>query len=392
MDDDKASGDSLVRARNVTALLAAQAARIEALRELPADVVSALHEARLFRLALPRTLDGDEADLATLAQAAEIVAAADASTAWCLGQAAGCAMAAAYLRPDVARRVFGPSHAVLAWGAGAQGKAVAVDGGYRVTGSWMFASGSRHATWLGGHSKVFEVDGRPRLRADGRQLERTALFTREKARIDDNWQVVGLRGTGSDGYAVADLFVPDEETLDREGPSERRETGTLFRFSGSLVYAAPFAGVMLGIARGSLNDLMVLATAKTPRGTASSLRDSPIFQSQTAQMEARLRAARTYHLQALTEVWNAVAAGQDLTLQRRIDMRLAATYAMNEGLEVVTAAYRAAGQNAIFDANPFERRLRDALAASQQVQARPTHFVTAGRCLLGLPPDTTMFL
>lgn len=386
------ANDCVVRARSVTEALRVAAGRIETARELPPDVLDALHAARLFRLLLPRSLDGDELDPMRLAQVTEVIAAADASTAWCLGQAAGCAMAAAFLEPRVAHQIFGPRDAVLAWGAGAQGRAVAVEGGYRVTGTWTFASGLHNATWLGGHSKVFEADGRPRLRADGRQLERTALFLRDKATIHDVWQVMGLRGTGSDSYQVSDLFVPDEETIDREQPSELRETGTVYRFPGSLVYAAAFGGVMLGIARATLTDLANLAKAKTPRGASSSLLESPVFQTQFGQMEAKLRAARAYHLGTLSEVWDAVETTAGLTIQQRIDIRLASTHTINQGAEVVTQAYRAAGQTAIFDANPFERRLRDALSASQQLQARATHYLTAGRHLLGLPPDTMMFL
>lgn len=384
--------DCIARARSVVDALTAGAGRIEAARELPSDIVEALHTARLFRLLLPRMLGGDELDPAGLAQVTEIIAAADASAAWCIGQAAGCAMSAAFLAPDVAHRIFGPPNAVLAWGAGAQGKAIAVDGGYRVTGSWAFASGLHNATWLGAHCKVFEADGRPRLRADGRQMERTGLFPREKADVHDVWSVMGLQGTGSDSYAVTDFFVPDEETLDREDLEAQRQGGPVYRFPGSLVYAGAFGGVMLGIARGTVSDLLTLALSKTPRGAASSLREAPVFQTELARLEARLRAARAYHLQTLADVWGAIGGGEHLTLQQRIDIRLAATHAINEGVAIVTEAYRAAGQTAIFETNTFERRLRDALSASQQVQGRPTHYMTAGRHLLGLPPDTMMFL
>lgn len=384
--------DGPARARSVATSLIAGAPRIEAGRELPADIVAALHEARLFRLLLPRSVGGDECDLPTLAEVTSIIAAADASTAWCLGQGSGCAMSAAFLEPAAARQVFGPADAVLAWGAGAQGKAIATKDGYRVTGSWSFASGSRHATWLGGHCKVVEGDGRPRLRPDGRPAERTALFPRSTATIHDVWQVVGLKGTGSDSYDVTDLFVPAELTLDREDQDENRETGPLYRFTTTMAYAAAFGGVMLGIARGSLDDLRDLAMAKTPRGATSSMRESPVLQSDLARMEARLRAARALHLTTYREIWDHVASGGALALEHRVNARLAATHAINEGVQIVVEAYRAAGQTAIFEENPFERRLRDAMSAAQQVQGRPTHYMTVGRHLLGLPPDTMMFL
>ena len=384
--------DAIARARALQPLLRAAAARIEAARELTPDVVAAMHEARLFRLMLPRALGGEELDPVSLSQVTEAIAVGDASAAWCLGQGSGCAMSAAYLSPEAAQKVFGPANAALAWGAGAQGKAVATKGGYVVTGKWLFASGSRHATWLGGHCKVVEADGTPRLGPGGKQAERTALFRREQAKIDDVWHVMGLRGTGSDGYGVAELFVPEAETLNRDDPAERRELGATYKFPTTLAFAAAFGGVALGIARGALDDLLALAMDKTPRGARTSLRESPVFQSEAAELEGRWRGARAYLHAAVAEVWREAVRGGELTLDQRIAIRLAATTAINQATEVTAGAYRAAGATAIFNSQPFERRMRDAHAVSQQAQARVTHFETVGRHLLGLEPDTTMFL
>jgi hypothetical protein len=116
-------------------------------------------------------------------------------------------MTAAYLLPEVARVVFGDRRAVLAWGPGPDARAIAVDGGYRVTGTWSFASGCRHATWLGGHCPILTPDGAPRRRRDGRREERTMLFPAASAEIVDVWHVSGLRGTGSDVFTVSDLYV-----------------------------------------------------------------------------------------------------------------------------------------------------------------------------------------
>ncbi len=380
------------RARAVAEVLRTGTKRIEADREMPSDLLKALHDARLFRLLIPRSLGGEETDLGTLARVAEIIAAADASAAWCVGQGAGCAMSAAYVKPDVARRFFGSPDAVLAWGAGAAGKAVPVDGGYRITGKWDFASGSRHATMLGAHCKVAKEDGSPVLLANGRQAELTGLLPKAKAHIRDTWQVVGLKGTGSDSYDLDNLFIPADDVFIRDESYAIYETGTLFRFPAMNAYAGAFGGVMLGIARGTLADLKALAMTKTPRGASSSLRDNPVFQTELAVLEARFRAARVLHLTTLDEMWRAVDGGAPLTLELRVNARLAATHAINEGHEIVSKAYRAAGQTAVFETNPFEQRLRDANAAAQQVQGRPGHYTTVGRHLLGLAPDTMMFL
>jgi indole-3-acetate monooxygenase len=391
-DTPAATNPAIDRVSQVAPVVRAARQRIEAAREVPPDVMAALHDARMFRLLLPKWLGGDELDLATHAQVIETMAAADASTAWVMGQGAGCAMAAAFLEPAAAKRLFGPADAVLAWGAGIQGKATAVPGGYRVTGTWTFASGSRHATLLGGHSFIFEADGRPRLRADGRPLDRTLLFARSKATVHDIWHTVGLKGTGSDTFDVRDLFVPDDETIDREEPGELREKGTLYKFSASLAYGAGFGGLMLGIARGMLDDLRELALTKTQRGASVSLRESPVFHTDYAKLEAKWRAAQMYHLTTLREVWVDVERTGAITLAQRSDCKLASTWIINQGVEIATEAYRAAGQTAIFPANPFEQRMRDALSASQQTQARGTNYITTGRIMLGLEPDTVMFL
>ena len=369
-------------------LLREQAAAIERERALTVQVLEALHARELFRLSLPAHVGGYELPIPALATVTEIVAGADASTAWCLGQAFGCAMSAAFLDEDAAREVFGAPDAVLAWGAGAQGKAVATDGGYHVSGAWRFASGARHATWLGGHCKVHEADGSPRLHADGTQALRTALFARERATIADDWYVMGLRGTRSEGYAVEELFVESRLTLDRETPAECRLDATLYLFPTTNVYASVFSGVALGIARAMLDDLVALARTKSPRGARTSMRESPVIHTRLAELEARLGAARAYQRETIREVWTEVDATREITMAQRARIRLATTHAIDQATEVTEQVYRLAGATAIFEHGAFERRFRDAHAVSQQVQGRHTNFETVGRHMLGLDIET----
>jgi alkylation response protein AidB-like acyl-CoA dehydrogenase len=185
-------------------LITAHAARIEQEREIVPEVLAGLHDAQLFRLLIPKSCDGWEVEPAIFMQAIEELAKADGSTAWCVAQASGCSMAAAYVEPKVAHHIFGDARAVMAWGpVGPNAKAVAVEGGYRTSGSWSFASGIKHAGWLGCHCPVIEPDGTPRLGADGKPAERTVLIPKTSARIKDIWRVVGLKGTGSDNYTIA---------------------------------------------------------------------------------------------------------------------------------------------------------------------------------------------
>lgn len=393
MDGTEPEGDVLDRARRVGELLKAAAPRIEAASRLPEDVVAAMHDARMYRVLLPKSLGGDELDLATHAKVLQIIASCDASTAWTLSQGAGCSMSAAYMEPEAARRLFGPRDAVLAWGAGIQGKAVKVDGGYRVSGKWSFASGSGHATLIGAHSHIYEADGTtPVMRPDGKRADKTMLIPREKVRFHDVWNVIGLRGTASDTFDVDDVFVPADEAVERDVYSLCNESGSLYRCGTSLAYSVGFAALQTGIARAMLDALKELALTKTQRGAVSSLRDSAVFHTHYAKLEARYRAARAYLHAAASDVDDLAARTTEwLPFDARVDCRLATVHVMQEALEVIVEAYKAAGADAIFPSGPFERRLRDAMTASQQLQARVTNYTTTGRCLLGLEPDTKMF-
>ncbi len=291
----RASGrEHLARARALAKLIAGFADRIEEERRLPEPLLAALLEAGLYRLLLPRACAGGEIDPVNFVEIIETVAKADASTAWCLCQAAGCSLVAAFLPPEAAATIFGRDpNAILAWGPG-PGRAVAVAGGYRVTGKWSFASGGRHASWLGGIASVVETDGTPRRDAAGAPVIRTMLFPAAQAVMTDIWQVIGLRGTGSDAFAVTDLFVPAEFSVARDDQAERREAGPLYCFPTGSFYAAGFAGVALGLARSTLDAFIALATEKTPRGFKSTLRENAVIQSQVAQAEARLASARIF--------------------------------------------------------------------------------------------------
>lgn len=376
--------DPAARARALAPQIAAAGARIEAAGALPADLLDALHGAGLFRTLLPQQFGGAELDPMRFLRMMEVIAAADASVGWCVGQASGCSMAAAYLDPATAHAIFDDPRAVIAWGMG-NGIAQVVDGGFQVDGTWRFASGSRHATWIGAHCKVRERDGSLRVNEFGDAIERTMMFRRDAVEWTEDWRVVGLRGTGSDTYAVRDAFVPDARSVTRDTDAERRCAGTLYRFSTTHLYSTGFAGVAMGIARGMLEDFKALATAKTPAASVRGVRDSEVIQAGTAMAEAKLRGARAFLLEVLEAAW-AVALRGPLGMAEKVDIRLATTSAIHRAKEVVEWAYHEAGATAIFEDRPFERRMRDIHASGQQVQGRSEHLESCGRFFLGLDP------
>jgi alkylation response protein AidB-like acyl-CoA dehydrogenase len=382
--------DWVARARELAPMVEAAAERTEAERKIPADVLAAMHDAGLFRILLPVSLGGAAADLVTFNQVIETIAAADASPAWCLAQAVASSHSAGFLDPKIAREVFGARDALVSWGPPAGiAKAVAVAGGYRVTGKWRFASGSANATWMGGHSTVFAADGEPRRDAAGNPVNRTMLFRKEQAHILDTWHVIGLRGTASNDYEVSELFVPEEYTTWRDSAADRREHGPLYNIPLLTLYGVGFSGVALGIARSCLAAFMALAQTKKSGGGVGSttlLRDNAVIQSQAARATGRLRSARAFLLQMLAEVWAASAASPTLALEQRAQLRIAITGAMEEARKVVDFAYHAAGTNAIFEGGPFERRFRDLHTALAQGQAHLSNFESAGQALFGIEP------
>ena len=211
------------------------------------------------------------------------------------------------------------------------------------------------------------------------------LFPKSEAIICDVWQVMGLKGTGSDAYTVTDLFVPARYTFTRESASDRRESGPLYRFTTYQIYGSAFASVALGIARATLDAFIQIAGTKVPMLGSKPLRDNPVVQSKVAVAEAQWQSSRAFLMQALGDMWETACRREGFTLQQRAALRLAAVHAGHQAKDVIETAYHFAGGTAIFENQPFERRLRDVHAATQQVQAQFVNFEVAGQVLLGLP-------
>jgi len=381
----------LKAARELAPLVRASADRIEHERRLPPTLVESMADAGLFRMAVPASVGGGETDVITFARVLEEIGKADASTGWCLGQGAGTGLVACHLAPEIAQAVFGEPRAITAWGPGS-GTFIETSKGYRLSGRWSFASGCRHATWLGGIASRADSSGQPILGTGGRPERWRLLFPASQARIVDIWDVSGLRGTASDAFEVDDLFVPHGfaygcDSVGHPLPEPRYQPGKLYSFP--VLYPIGFASVALGIARSTLDAFVELARAKTPRGGRNVLNQSAVIQSQFARAEANLRAAKLLLHHAAQSAWNDACADQLISTKHRVHIRLASTHAIHSAADAVDTAYRAAGATAIFVNQPFERRFRDIHALTQQVQGSQIHFEAAGQFLLGLPPDMT---
>lgn len=383
--DTTGPASPLARAKALATDVTDAADEVERTRRLPAALLARLHEARLCRMLLPRTVGGDEIEPDLYMQTIAEVARHDASVAWNLFVANSAALLAPYLDPETAQTIFADPNALVSWGPPNAAIATVEQGGYRIDGQWSFASGCRQATWMGAHCRVQEPDGSIRKHPDGRPHIQSFLFPAEAATLHDTWNTIGLRGTASDSYSAKDLFIADAFVGTREVPEARNEPGPLYAFTMQGLYAVGVAGVALGIARAMLDAFGALAAEKTPRGL-SRLADSAGVQSGVGKAEARIGSARAYLLETLKDIYANAQEGVTIDVSNRARVRLACTNAIHGSIETADWLYKNAGVDSIFPGSPYERRFRDIHTLSQQIQSRDSHYEAVGQVLLGQPP------
>lgn len=380
--------DPVSQARALGPAIAAAADELERTQTIPESLLNRIHDARLPRMLLPRSVDGDEVAPWTYLFAIEEISRHDASTGWNMFVANSSALIAPFLSLETAREVFASPRAWVSWGPPNEHVAQAVPGGYRLTGQWDFASGSRQADWMGAHCQVRETDGSMRLNRHGKPEIKTFLFRKDRTTQVQNWHTIGLLGTASEGYRVRDLFVPEAFATTREDPAARRDRGPLFAFTMSGLYAVGVVGVGLGIARAMLDEFTALAREKVPRGLPR-LADSALVQAGLARQEATWGSARSWMVDILKDVYDRAGDIEPIGVDDRVQVRLGCTHALAAVINVADWVYKAAGTSAIFRGSPFERRYRDMHTLSQQIQARDAHFESVGRVLLNGDPSGT---
>jgi alkylation response protein AidB-like acyl-CoA dehydrogenase len=378
--------DPVARARDLGPAISAAADEIERSQTIPEPLLTAIHDARLARMLLPRSVGGDQVEPWVYLHAIEELSRHDGSVGWNLFVANSSAIIAPFIPLETAKAIYADPRSLISWGPPNQHKATAEPGGYRVTGEWHFASGSRQANWMGAHCQVVEPDGSLRLNRFGRPTIRTLLFRKEHTQPICNWNTIGMRGTASEGYRVTDLFVPEACSGTREDPSLRRDTGPLYAFTTPGLYAIGVAGVAFGIARAMLDAFIALAVDKTPRNLLR-LADSPVVQSDVARREASLGSARAWLVEIMKDTWATADDVAPIDLNARLRVRLGCAHAIQTAVEVADYVYKAAGTSAIFPGTPFERRFRDIHTLSQQIQSREAHFEAVGKVMFNGDPD-----
>ncbi|MGH7302404.1 MAG: acyl-CoA dehydrogenase family protein, partial [Candidatus Rokuibacteriota bacterium] len=306
---------------------------IEREQRLPKALVEQFHAAGFYSMIIPRALGGLQADPLTYVRVVELLAESAGSAGWNVANNSIGQLVTLGLSDEGVHEVYarGADTVIAGTAVMGGGRAVPVDGGYRVTGRWPFGTGCQESSWMLGSFQILDGD-QPRRSPDGSSVYWRGIFQRSEAQIvDGSWDVSGMRATGSFDWTVDDVFLPERRTMVHAGiPLDNQ-----WARWGGISYALPaqawvgphHSAVITGIARAGIDALIELASEKTPRGRTSRLCENPQVQDAVGRADTILNAGRAYRSATITEVWNTIAAGEETTLEQRARCRLAGAYA-----------------------------------------------------------------
>ncbi len=372
------------QANDLDALIRRTADETERTGTLPNSLVTELRDAGMFAAMVPAEAGGGGADLVTAIQVIETLSRADGSTGWAvMANATAGAFVAAHVGDSAVEAIFGASRgrAVVAGMLAPGGSSVAVDGGYRGSGSYHFGSGSGHADWLAAGTLVVQDDGKPRRLPSGLAEVRVLVVPRHAAELTGNWDVLGLAGTGSFDYEVPEQFVGEDFTVEVMLRTPRRG-GRHFEVGIHGLSAVGHGAVALGISARALEEIARSAPGKKRLGYREGVGAHPLFLHDFVHHEAMHQAARAYLYEVIRSAQATLDAGGELTDEQRQRFRQALTYVHRVAAEVVANCYRWAGTAALREPHPLGRCLRDINGATQHLFVDPLSYVDAAPALL----------
>jgi alkylation response protein AidB-like acyl-CoA dehydrogenase len=365
-------GAYIERAKRVGALARENFERSEELGQLAPPVAEALHSEGLLGMWTPRVLRGGlELDPVTSLQVIENVSYGDPSAGWVL-MAASLAIGtgAAYLKDEAVKELFsGPRLPVIAGQGTRPGIAKPTKGGFNLSGSWSFASGIKHGTHIHTLGLI-----------EGTHEARIFVLPVGKAKLIDNWDVLGLRATGSIDYTTDNVFVPEAYTH-MATTEEPLRGGDLYRI-GIIGFAGLcHSGWACGIGRRVLDELIAAVAEKA--GRPGTVADSASFHEGLANVEAVMRSARAFVYETWNDAWATLSRGDKLSVRQNTLMRLALAHATWSAHEATAFAYKAAGTQAL-RAGTIQHLFRDMHAGTQHITSSPPVYAAMGRELGGL--------
>lgn len=346
-------------------------------RFVPKEFIAQLKKLGVYRAATPKCFGGTGLAPADFLRLVEKISEADGSVGWVASFGSASVYLAALPKETQARLYAGSPDLTFAGGLFPIQPATQVDGGWMVDGTWKFASGCKGADMLGVGIGA-AVPGQPGAKP------RTAVLPPEQVEIVDNWDVMGLAGTGSHDLKVTQQFVPDEWTFIRGGVPTIDEP--LYRYP-TIAYAAQVLGVVnLGIARAAIDEINRMSGGRVAITGAPKLADRSYVRIEVAKAEAMLRSARAFLYDATGEVWYTILAGDPVTPEQVSLLRLTAVEIARAGNEVVQNMFGLAGTTAIYSHHPLQRCLRDAAVVKQHAFLGEGIYDGAGAVTLGVPP------
>ncbi|MEZ5551013.1 MAG: acyl-CoA dehydrogenase family protein [Pseudomonadales bacterium] len=377
------------RLSNIEPLIRGAAESAEARRHLDSAVASAMAQAGLYRIAVPRSLGGAEAHPREQILLIEAVSRIHGSSGWNLmiGIENMGMLGAVYDRA-VTERLYADPRLIISGSLNPLGKALREDGGYRISGQWPFVSGIHNAGYFWSQSIVQDAQGP--VRDDRGVVLCETMVPTDRVEILDTWEVSGLRGSGSHDVVIRDLFVPDEfvSQVQRQKPVE---AGVLYRLPIYSRLAYNKVGVATGIARAAIEQFVELACEKRPRGSAALLRNRTDAQRAVAEAERIVGSARSYVFETVDALWRTVEKGDPVTAKQKALLQLACSGAASEAIRAVEMLYAAAGASVNFTTSPLGRSLRDVLVVRQHIMVSSQFTEAAGRVLLGMDSDSFLF-
>jgi alkylation response protein AidB-like acyl-CoA dehydrogenase len=362
-------------------VIEAERERSDEIRKATPTLVQSLRSAGAFRLLSPQELGGFELPLASVLGIYEEFGRIDASTGLLVWNANfGCC--AAYLPKSGADRIWGHDPDPMMANSGRPLPAKPVEGGFRLTGRWDLVTGVDSAEWISVIALVHDGD-QPRLTDAGVLDLRVFFLPRDQVQVLDSWYTSGVRGSGSASVVLDDVFVPADSVLELGVPA--RIDRPLYRIPAASLILGGCAAVVLGVARGAIDEVMRLVGEK--RGMDGNLLSGQLrVQSAIGAADASLRAAKLLLLSAAGDLDAAAAAGSEPGVEIRGVLHAAMAHAGRVSREVLVAMYELGSSTSLYTANRLEHIFRDGMAAVQHGNVAPMHFELAGRVLLGLDP------
>jgi len=381
--------DLLARLEALAPVIRQHAAVSERERRLAPPVAEALRDAGFFRMFRPRARGGLGLDPVTEFRVGEALARIDSAAAWNVQVCNAGELYGGWFSDEATEEIFGPPETVMAGAFNPPRRAIPADGGYRVTGRTSFNSNCQTATWSCGLAQVYEGDA-PRLGEDGQPVTLLTALRLEDLEIVENWDTLGMCGTGSHDLAAHDVFVPGRHAVPfgpLATPSPAYDTPLARLVVWGTVGA--HASVALGVAQAAIDALTELG-ARVPAYTESALRDRGLVQSRRARAEGVLNAARAGFHAAYADAWE-TARHRELTMEEKAGCQLASTHAALAAAEVVERVHSCVGTAGIRNDQPFQRHLRDAQVIRQHAFLAEARLEAVGQIRFGLEPDWGFF-